>query len=28
VEDPQDVIVREYERIRSMFVEVLDWYSL
>jgi cytidine deaminase len=28
VEDPHAVIVREYERIRSMFVEVLDWYSL
>jgi len=25
VEDPHDVIVREYERIRSRFVEVLDW---
>lgn len=28
VEDPHAVIVREYERIRSRFVEVLDWYSL
>jgi len=25
VEDPHAVIVREYERIRSRFVEVLDW---